>query len=251
MAKKKIQARHRRACRPVTPLTDLTNSFSPVRGVAATSVTGIALTVLSGGVATAAPESTIDLTPKSLATATESVANATPVALNPTITAPSDLEWTATDEVAVVAEPPAPEPVVTDVANRGGTADRSGARSDVSVQQAVPLNAAAGSAVAIASQYIGVPYVWGGMSPAGFDCSGLVGYVYAQLGYSLPRTAAGIGAYGTSIPASSAQPGDIVYYPHGHVGIYAGNGQMIHAPRPGRTVELAPIYGSNYYFVRL
>lgn len=248
MAKKKIQARHRRACRPVTPLTDITDNFSPVRGVAATSVTGIALTVLSGGIATAAPESTIDVTPKSLAAVTGPSTSA-PVAVNPTVTAPKDIEWTAGDEISVEAAAPVVVEVVQDVAARGGAADR-GSRPAATVQQAVP-NASAGGAVGIASQYIGVPYVWGGSSPAGFDCSGLVQYVYAQMGYSLPRTAGAIGASGTSIPASAAQPGDIVYYPHGHVGIYAGNGMMIHAPRPGRSVEYVPVYGSGYYFVRL
>lgn len=249
MAKKKIQARHRRACRPVTPLTDITDNFSSVRGVAATSVTGIALTVLSGGIATAAPESTIDVTPKSLAAVTGPNAT-TPVAVNPTVTAPQDLKWTAGDEISVEAAAPVVVEVAQDVAARGTAANR-GARQAATVRQAVPLSANAGGAVGIASQYLGVPYVWGGASPAGFDCSGLVQYVYGQLGYSLPHGASGIAASGTSIPGSSAQPGDLVYYPHGHIGIYAGNGMMIHAPRPGRSVEYVPVYGSGYYFVRL
>lgn len=245
---KKTPARHRRACRPVTPLTDISETLTSSRGVAAVSATGIALSVLGSGVAVAAPNTALDLEPQAPPTLQQGrIAEA-----NPVVKAPTHLEWAESDEISVEVEivEPEPEVVADPVADRAQAADRSNERQ--ALQAAAPVNipaASLGGAVGIASQYIGVPYVWGGASPSGFDCSGLVSYVYGQLGYNLPRTTWGIGASGTSIPASQAAPGDVVYY-GSHVGIYAGNGMMIHAPRPGRSVEYAPVYGAPSY-VRL
>ncbi|MEC5152426.1 C40 family peptidase [Cryobacterium sp. GrIS_2_6] len=99
-------------------------------------------------------------------------------------------------------------------------------------------------------QYQGVPYVYGGSTPAGFDCSGFVMYVYAQFGISLPHSAAGQGATGTRISLADAQPGDLVIM-DGHDGIYAGNGNILHAPYEGASVRVQPIWTSSYYIVRL
>ncbi len=108
---------------------------------------------------------------------------------------------------------------------------------------APPASTLGGKAVAIAEQYLGVPYVWGGASPSGFDCSGLVMYVYAQLGVSLPHNAAAQYAATTPVSVSDLQPGDLVFfYGFGHVGIYVGNGTMINAPHTGTVVSFASIH---------
>ncbi len=103
-----------------------------------------------------------------------------------------------------------------------------------------------GGAVGIAMQYLGVPYVWGGADPSGFDCSGLVMYVYAQMGISLPHGATAQYAAGTPIDYSELQPGDLVFFGSGggymsHVGIYAGGGSMIHAPFEGTVVQIGSV----------
>ena len=94
-------------------------------------------------------------------------------------------------------------------------------------------------AASIALQYLGVPYVWGGASPSGFDCSGLVMYVYAQLGISLPHYAAAQWSVTQPISTSEMQPGDLVFFDGlGHVGIYIGGGQMVDAPHTGSVVRI-------------
>jgi len=104
--------------------------------------------------------------------------------------------------------------------------------------------------VAVALQYEGVPYMYGGATPAGFDCSGYVMFVYAQFGIALPHSSSGIGAIGTPISVADALPGDVVILP-GHTGIYMGNGQFIDSGDYGTVIHVRPIYDSNYFIVRL
>jgi cell wall-associated NlpC family hydrolase len=93
------------------------------------------------------------------------------------------------------------------------------------------------SAASIALHYLGVPYVWGGASPSGFDCSGLVMYVYAQLGISLPHYT--VAQWNASQPVSSPAPGDLVFFNGlGHVGIYIGGGRFVDAPHTGSVVRI-------------
>ncbi len=108
------------------------------------------------------------------------------------------------------------------------------------------------SVYSVASQYQGVPYVYGGSTPAGFDCSGFVMYVYAQFGISLPHSVVSQDAIGTKISAADAQPGDLVVFDDGsHDGFYAGNGNILHAPYSGASVRVQPIWTSAVHYVRL
>lgn len=114
----------------------------------------------------------------------------------------------------------------------------------------VPASAIGNSVISIASRYIGVPYVSGGSTPSGFDCSGFTAYVYGQLGVSLPHSSSSQPGYGTVVSASEAQPGDLMWTP-GHVSIYAGGNTMIDASKPGTVVDFRPIWQSNPTFVRM
>lgn len=115
-----------------------------------------------------------------------------------------------------------------------------------------PLSGASADIINTAQQYIGVPYVYGGHSPEkGFDCSGLVFYVFQQNGMSLQRTADKQFLQGQEVPADQIKPGDLVFFSHSgkyvdHVGIYAGNDLFIHAPRTGRTVSYDSM-STGYY----
>ena len=104
-----------------------------------------------------------------------------------------------------------------------------------------------GGVVGIAMQYLGVPYVWGGASPSGFDCSGFIMYVYGQVGVSLPHHAASQYGSGSPVSRDALEPGDLVFFNGlGHAGIYIGGGQFIHAPHTGDVVKISSLYDSWY-----
>ena len=132
---------------------------------------------------------------------------------------------------------PSAERAAYDRASRSGRSDMSG-----------PLGAGAASgraaaALAAARSALGRPYIWGANGPSGFDCSGLVQWSYGQAGVSLPRTSQAQAHAGRRVPLSQARPGDIVTYRSdaSHVGMYVGNGQVIHAPYPGAPVRYDPV----------
>jgi len=104
----------------------------------------------------------------------------------------------------------------------------------------------------VAAKYVGSPYVFGGENPSGFDCSGYVRFVFSQFGLDLPHSAIAQSRMGIIVKPEDAQPGDLVVLDDlSHDGIYAGNGNFYHAPRPGDTVKLAPIFTDRVFYVRL
>jgi cell wall-associated NlpC family hydrolase len=121
---------------------------------------------------------------------------------------------------------------------------------------ALPQGSGPGArAVAIAERFLGIRYVWGGANPfSGFDCSGLVMYVYAQLGIHLTHFSGAQWSEGTRILSpEDLAPGDLVFFHRGpngpgHVGIFIGDSQFIHAPHTGDVVKISSLYESNYSF---
>ena len=111
-----------------------------------------------------------------------------------------------------------------------------------------PAGPLGSQAVAIAMRYLGVPYVWGGASPSGFDCSGLTMYAYAQVGISLPHYTGSQWNAGPHVPRDQLQPGDLVFFTPslGHMGMYVGGGSFIHAPHTGDVVKISSL-GDSWY----
>ncbi|MBW0255093.1 C40 family peptidase [Cellulomonas sp. PS-H5] len=257
-----VRARHRSARRPVTPLTDLataatgTLALAGRRTAVVAATTGLMVSAVAVPAANAATASGDQAALPSVDTAALTASAKTVLETAPVVTAPADAAWSfETPAVtAVVPEPePEPEPVRTTTtsrsAQRAATAETATATAEVAAA-AVPQSVAGNAVLEVAARYVGVPYVSGGTTPAGFDCSGFVSYVYAQLGISLPRTSSAIKAAGTVVSASEAQPGDLIWSP-GHISIYAGGDQQIDSPRPGKTIQFRSIWQSNPTFIRI
>jgi cell wall-associated NlpC family hydrolase len=112
------------------------------------------------------------------------------------------------------------------------------------------------NSIVTAKQYIGTPYCKGGQTPRCFDCSGFTKYVYNQQGIQLPPTAQGQYRIATKIPAAKAKPGDLVFFMTRkgyayHVGIYVGNGKVLHSPKRGHRVRIESIWTSNVHYGRI
>jgi cell wall-associated NlpC family hydrolase len=140
------------------------------------------------------------------------------------------------------------------VSNQSALAQTVGVTPPSPVGGGTPPPPTHGGVVGIAEQYLGTPYVWGGASPAGFDCSGFTMYVYAQVGISLPHNAAAQFGYGSPVSRGNLAPGDLVFFDGlGHVGIYVGGNTFIHAPHTGDVVKYSTLtgwYASTYVGAR-
>jgi peptidoglycan DL-endopeptidase CwlO len=143
------------------------------------------------------------------------------------------------------------------LASTGATVLNASAGAVTSPQPApvyAPPPSKYGGVVGIAMQYLGTPYVYGGASPSGFDCSGFVMYVFNQIGVSLPHNAAAQYGYGMPVSRDQLQAGDLVFFNGlGHVGIYIGGGQFIHSPHTGDVVKISSLtgwYSSTYVGAR-
>ena len=143
--------------------------------------------------------------------------------------------------------PEAPVPSAVPSALADPTVDAPAA-VELTPPPAAPADAGRGAqVVAIAMQYLGVPYKWGGASPAtGFDCSGFTMYVFAQIGVSLPHYAAAQYGLGQAVAKSDLQPGDLVFFRGlGHMGMYIGGGSFIHSPQTGDVVKISSLSEPN------
>lgn len=130
----------------------------------------------------------------------------------------------------------------------GCVAPAASARLDGPPRRARPKPTLGQRAAKVALRAVGVPYRWGGSSPAsGFDCSGLVYWAYGRLGVSVPHSSYSLYGLGRSVRRSRLRAGDVLFFSGlGHVGLYVGRGRMVHAPQSGRTVEVVTLARSHY-----
>lgn len=134
--------------------------------------------------------------------------------------------------------------------NSGSTGGSGGSSSSSSSGTSYSYSSAGEQIATYALKFVGYPYVYGGTSPSGFDCSGFVQYIYRQFGYSINRTATAQLANGYSVSYSNLAPGDLVFFGSGssasHVGMYIGNGQFVHAANSSSGVKISSLSESWY-----
>ncbi len=257
-------SRHRNPGRARTPLTDavtnaLVSAAAVSRRASAVVVTsGLAVSLAavpaSAGASSNGSTGTID---SSVSDEARALAAAGPFAV-----APAAATWSfdVPAATAILPPPPPPPPLVVEESPAqppDGVASRSTSRTEATEPNepapigAPPAGSANGSAVVeVASGLVGVPYVYGGTTPAGFDCSGVTSYTYAQVGISIPRTSTAQGDAGTVVSRDQALPGDLIWSP-GHVAIYAGGDLQVDAPVPGKSVQIREIWQSDPLFIRI
>lgn len=242
-----------------TPLTELTDALSANYGVVGRRA---AVVAAAGGLVVTATLPAMGQGEDEEAAAVTAEADSAPTTdfVNQAKTVIPEADEESDDETvagsaavsnvtATEAPEPEPEPVRTAGAEGGdsgestesGSDSDSGSESDSGSSESsdsdesqgggdvsIPDGSKAEQVIAIAKQYTGVPYVYGGTTTSGWDCSGYTSFVYGKVGVNLPRTSGGQAAAGQQVSASEARPGDLVYKP-GHVGIYAGDGMMYDA----------------------
>ena len=155
---------------------------------------------------------------------------------------------TANIITSVTLSEPQSEVALKGTKSSAGSVGRGGGRS-------ISVDASGSEVVAYAKQFLGTPYVHGGSSPNGFDCSGFTSYVYSHFGASLPRTASGQYSCGDYVERSSLEPGDLIFFTSSskssrisHVAIYVGGGKFIHSPQQGESVEIRSLSSTNLHY---
>lgn len=220
-----------------TPSSTATSDASELEAVASSAVTEPVSTATSDVQASSSSTSSAVAEPETTATSTasESVSVASSAVVEPVSTATSDVQTPTAPEQTVST--PAETPVANTMSGALGAGTLTSAQKNAIVNEALSLSTQ------------NIPYVWGGKTTAGFDCSGLASYVFAQAGLSLPSYTVSEEAYVNTMDVSSvsdvtanAQPGDLLFWgDHGstwHVAIYIGGGQYVAAPQPGMNVEV-------------
>ncbi|GAB2469096.1 hypothetical protein GCM10027063_06880 [Promicromonospora xylanilytica] len=257
------RGRHRAAHRPVLAgvaqaVTEQATAFAGRTAVVAAAGSGVLLSLVAAPAhAAQAPASTNTslagspvngmLDASELNALTDQARQA--VAAAPVVTVAPDAELRVeTAAVSVVSAEENEEYQAQLAAEAEAEAAAEAAEAAAAVE--IPASAAGSAVVSIGMRYLGVPYLWGGSTPSGFDCSGFTSYVFAQVGIDLPRTSSEQRYAGTEVPWSQAQAGDLLWSP-GHISIYAGDGMQIEAPVPGKSVRYTEVWQSNPVVLRV